>query len=1328
MAFDPESRAHQEWLGLLQPVGLVVSAPALVASQAFVNRNIVAEQQALIGALASADDEPLVQSFPDLAQRFLGWEPADLAGAPGGPELPDTLAVALPEYGEILRPTYAVPDSNAEGGWLLLVQLVPASTDLDKTPSDAGRNWQASPQMRFERLLRELKVPIGILANNSSLRLIYAPKNESAGHLTFPVAPMISVAGRPIVAALHMLLSAERLFSLPIAQRLPALLKQSRKYQNDVSIALANQVLESLYELLRGFQAADEAARGELLREVLREAPADVYGGLLATLMRLVFILYAEDRGLISDDGVYGEHYSVSGLFERLREDDSRYHDTMDQRYGAWPQLLTLFRMLHDGASHGGIHLPARQGRLFDPDVYPFLEGRPHRTRRVMGERIAPPRVSDGVIFRVLEKLLVLKADRLSYRALDVEQIGSVYEAMMGFSLLVARGVSIAVGKQHEVVNLEELLHESAAERGRWLAEHSAVKLTGQGLEKLTSAASVEEVLAALGKRVSRLTPRPIPVGAMVLEPTEERRRSGSHYTPRSLTEPIVRTTLRPIFESMGAHPRPEQILDLNVCDPAMGSGAFLVETCRLLGDKLVDAWQFHGQTPAIPLDEDVHLFARRLVAQRCLYGVDRNPFAVDLAKLSLWLVTLAKGHPFTFLDHALRHGDSLVGFSRDQIASFNWEKKAQLPLVRELIDRKVLEAEGLRAEIEGLAAGDDTWEKRRLLRDADGALRDVRLIGDALAAAFFGAESKKLREARRKKIAHTVQDWLAESAPRNELEGIVADLSEGEGTVVPFHWEIEFPEVFARENPGFDAFVGNPPFAGKNSIISGNAAGYIHFLQALHSESHGASDLVAHFFRRAFSLLREGGAFGLIATNTIAQGDTRNTGLRWICQHGGTLFAARKRLKWPGMAAVVVSVVHGAKGQVSPPYLLDDRAADRITAFLFHAGGHDDPLPLAPNAGKSFQGSIVLGMGFTFDEKEEATPIQEMHRLIADFPKNAEVIFPYIGGEEVNEEPTHTHRRYVINFGEATESEARTGWPELMRIVEAKVKPQRLRQKDKFGRQYWWRFLRTRPELQAAMARVEWALAENRTELSDSLRSEERILVIARVSNALAFTFLDARVVFNEKIVAFPFANYSTFGALQSRVHGVWARFFSATLKDDLQYTPSDCFETFPFPDNWQTNERLEKIGRIYYEFRAALMVRNNQGLTAIYNRFHQPNERDPGIIRLRELHAEMDRAVLDAYGWNDFKPTCEFLLDYEEEEEESGQARRRKKPYRYRWPDELRDEVLARLLVLNRERAIAEGQVPTATELPTRAAPKRRSRMREQTGTPLFADADGK
>ncbi len=1299
MARSPELRAHQEWLGLVQPVGLVVSPPALLAAQAHVNRNIIAEQQALHAVVQEVDDEPVLSGFIAFTQRVLGWEVSDLVHA-----VPDSLVVPLPEYGDVLRPTYAVPDADDADAWLLLVQVVDGDDDFDTAGADAGPGWHAAPQARFERLLRETRVPAGLLVNRRAIRLVYAPAGESSGHLTFPVSAMMTVPGRPILAALHMLLSADRLFSLPVTQRLPALLRSSRKYQNDVSTRLAGQVLESLYELQRGFQQADDATRGELLGEVLREAPEEVYGGLLTTILRLVFVLYAEDRGLLPTDSVYVANYSVAGLFEQLREDAARYPDTMDQRYGAWPRLLTLFRMLHDGAAHGDLCVPAREGRLFDPDAYPFLEGRPYGSNLVMGERPRPPRVPDGVIYRILEKLLVLDGDRLSYRALDVEQIGSVYEAMMGFTLSTVKGTSIAVGKTHDVVDLDAVLRTVPASRGKALEQQAGVKLTGRALNELKQAASVDELIAALGRRVSPMTPRLVPRGAMLLHPTEERRRSGSHYTPRSLTEPIVRTTLQPVLDAFGTQPRPEQILGLNVCDPAMGSGAFLVETCRFLADQLVEAWEVHNEMPDIPPDEDVQLYARRLVAQRCIYGVDRNPFAVDLAKLSLWLVTLAKDHPFTFVDHTLRQGDSLVGFSREQIAAFNWEHTRQVPIVREFIEERVREAERLRDEIESLAESDDTREKLRLLREADDAVNDVRLIGDALVAAFFGAGRDRERKALRVSYDEMVQAWLSGAGVRGAVEEVVAELRSGEMPITPFHWDVEFPEIFERENPGFDAFVGNPPFGGKNTIIAGNANNYLPFLQLIHDEAHGNADLVAHFFRRAFNLLRLNGTFGLIATNTIAQGDTRSSGLRWICKHGGTIYNATRRYTWPAGAALIVSVVHLKKGKIAPPYVLDGREVERITAFLFHEGGHDDPVKLAANGGKSFQGSIILGMGFTFDDDHpDATPIAEMRALIERDPRNAERIFPYIGGEELNNSPDHSPKRFVINFGDLGEGVVRKRWPDLMAIVERKVKPVRLAQNDAGAQERWWQFIRTRPELYSSIA------------------GNQRVLVIARVSNSFAFTLLPPGQVINEKIVVFIDESGTAFACLQSRLHEVWARFFGSTLKDDLQYTPSLVFDTFPFPPDNGSYNGLDEVGLRYYDFRADLMVRNDEGLTATYNRFHDPNERSPDILCLRELHDEMDRAVLDAYGWTDLQPKCEFLLDYEEDEDEEEQtSRRRRKPWRYRWPDDFRDEVLARLLELNRQRAIEEGQLLSDSQSSVRAKKASRKGARAKSRPP--------
>lgn len=355
------------------------------------------------------------------------------------------------------------------------------------------------------------------------------------------------------------------------------------------------------------------------------------------------------------------------------------------------------------------------------------------------------------------------------------------------------------------------------------------------------------------------------------------------------------------------------------------------------------------------------------------------------------------------------------------------------------------------------------------------------------------------------------------------------------------------------------------------------------------------------------------------------------------------------------------------------------------ISAFLFHAGGNEDPSVILANANKSFKGSDIYGTGFVFDDSElKATPVAEIQRLIEQNPKNAERIFPYIGGEEVNSSPTHSHHRHVINFGDMSEEDARI-YPDLMKIIEEKVKPERIKNNRETYRRYWWQY------------------AEKRPGLIKAIEPLKKVLVTCIVSKHLSFVFLSKNIVFAKSLFIFPLQANAAFCTLQSRYHEVWARFFSSTLEDRLAYRPSDCFETFPFPKNWETNSTLEAVGKKYYDYRAALMVRNNQGLTDTYNRFHDPDEGDSDILKLRELHAQMDRAVLNAYGWADIPNNCEFILDHADEDDENSSGRQ-KKPWRYRWPEEIHDEVLARLLELNQERAEEERLAGTNSENKTK------------------------
>ncbi|MBU6289756.1 MAG: N-6 DNA methylase, partial [Chloroflexi bacterium] len=1060
MTANPNVLAHLEWLGYVQPVGLVVSAQALDATGAVLNRNDTEGQRLLERCTTDRRDGAevtrVLTSFEDYARTALGWSfhPNGFAGTAVAP-VPDDLAVPLPDEGGTLAPRFAVRDlAPAEGAppWQLVVLEFPAGIDLDKPWGATGR-YDASPSSRLERLLRETGVVAGIACNGATIRLMAAPRGESSGWIDFRVDHMVTPAGRDIAAAARMLLNQQRLLTGDPAQGLLALLRASRAYQSNVSERLAGQVLGALYELVRGAQAARSARAGDPIAALVAPSPPDpeaeragkeaLYQGLLTVVMRLLFQLYAEERGLAFDDGAPTGDYAIAPLYERLREDAALHPDTMDHRYGAWAQLLALWRLTYEGCPDLGA-MP-RHGSLFDPGRFPFLEG-----RRTDTDPIAVPLIPDGTIHRVLEQLLVLDGERLSYRALDVEHIGSVYEAMMGFRIEVAGGTSVAIRGQGALgapvtIALEDLLAQPGAARGAWLEKAAGRAPTGAALAALRAARTIDEAHGALERLIDRrATPDRVPAGALVMQPSDERRSSGSHYTPRSLTEPIVKRTLDPQLDRLrpapGVSPTPEAILGLTVCDPAMGSGAFLVETCRYLGDALVAAWHAHGGRPTGAGRHDEVVHARRLVAQRCVYGVDRNRMAVELAKVSVWLATLARDLPLTFIDHALRHGDSLVGLTRAQVLAMDWDATAtQLSWMRDR-SRDALERLATarrRVREAGVEVPRETLEG--WWAEAGDALAEVRLYGNLVVMAFFAADpSARARATALRAVTAAIQEGRID-----EAQGAVARAAHGPMAVVPFHWEVEFPEVFDRPGGGFDAFVGNPPFAGKNTIAAANPDRYPDWLHAIHEGAHGNADLVAHFFRRSFGLLRPGGTLGLIATNTIAQGDTRASGLRWVCTHGGEIYHATRRLPWPGMAAVIVSVVHLSRGPVSGARTLDGTAVDSISAFLVPGTMHDNPSPLRANAGKSFVGSYVLGMGFTFEadaaddigDGPPGTPtsIRRMHELLAAHPHYREVVMPYIGGEEVNSSPVHAHRRHVINFGDRSEAECRSRYPDLM-------------------------------------------------------------------------------------------------------------------------------------------------------------------------------------------------------------------------------------------------------------------------------------------------------
>lgn len=1278
MSKDAQTRFHEEWLGLAQPYeGLVFSVPVLADAQITprVEASLTARyQSALVKSEEEASGAEALGHYGDLRaffESFLGYPSAAL---PVRAELPESLHFYAQEGQQNLRPSFALlrqlpetaeddlfgsfgrtdgddkesADSKDESPYLALVWDLrddagqdALGLDLD-APEDRTGPWRYPPTAKFERLLRATGIPVGFLSNGHDVRLVYAPAGESTSHLTFRGEAMQRSEGRPVLAAFELLLSASRTYGAAASFTFAGLLRESRGRQADVTKKLAEQVFEAVELLLRGFESAGQrdaaSGRYDWLRAALEEPNDHAYQGVLSVVLRLVFLLYAEDQSLLPvQHPIYARHLSVKGLYDELVDDTGQHPESMQSRFGAYGRLLALFRAVFLGAQHGELRLPPRRGRLFDPNSYPFLEGGlPGSTAAIVlpEDRAAarPPSVDDGTVYEVLHRLVFFEGQRLSYASLDVEQLGSVYESLMGYHVLRLTSSAVRLGKNGLWLELTELRAWKPLDRKKLLKEQAGLS-TAQitKLEALLKehAADDAALLNALndfspGGKKERQRHVATP-GRLVLQPGEERRRSGSHYTPRSLTQGIVARTLEPLLQCMGSEPTEEQLLALKICDPAMGSGAFLVEVVRQLAAELVALWTRTGKLQEITAHSpDPELVARRLVAQRCVYGVDKNPAAVELAKLSLWLVTLSADLPFTFVDHALRHGDSLVGLSLDQIASFHWQVAPQQDYLLGKLKESLEEALGYRAELLTLAADESSRsqeERRRLLDHAEHATNRIRTVADLCVGAFFSEAKGKAREAERVRRMDLATAWLkGDTSVEAQVRGLAA---EGREKLAPFHWMLEFPEVFYLERPDpldgmkvngaamMDGFVGNPPFMGKNGISEQGGENYLPWLQTLHEGAHGNADYSAHFFRRAANLLGAHGTMGLIATNTIGQGDTRATGLQYLAQRGLKIYAARVDMPWPGEAAVTVSVAHLAAGRATEELTLElnDAPVQAINSRLRSTPERADPTKLQNNAGCSYVGSYVLGMGFTL------TP-EERDALVQKNPKNAERIFPYLGGEEVNSSPTQHFDRYVISFGQMDLPEAEQ-WPDLLAIVREKVKPERDKNNRANYRDKWWQYGEDRPGLRAAIAPL------------------ERCLVTACVSKHLMFSFQPTNRIFSHRLFVFPLTHHTQFALLQSRLHAAWTWLLSSTLETRLNYSASDCFETFPFPeaDPRALLPELEALGEKLYAARAQYMVDTNQGLTKTYNALKDPACEDPRILELRALHEELDRAVLRAY-----------------------------------------------------------------------------------------------
>jgi hypothetical protein len=520
-------------------------------------------------------------------------------------------------------------------------------------------------------------------------------------------------------------------------------------------------------------------------------------------------------------------------------------------------------------------------------------------------------------------------------------------------------------------------------------------------------------------------------------------------------------------------------------------------------------------------------------------------------------------------------------------------------------------------------------------------AAASIRVLDPAMGAGAFLCEALRQIVARsglpdtpdtRKKVALLClrgvdKDPAAALAARESLLAAVGDASLDpaafDATLVV--GDALFDSPFRDE--AFDLVIGNPPFLGGKRIRTVHGDAYAEALANLHPPANKNTDLAAHFLRLGFDRLRAGGVIAFVVTNTIAQGDTREGGLAEVLRRGGTIFAAERRVPWPGVAGVVVSLLWIRRGDVSGPRSLDGREVPTIDAFLSEHDRRSDPERFAENRDRAFIGCFLRGKGFIFDDRAaDATPLAVMRSILERRPESAEVVRPFLGGEEVLGDPEQRPHRWVIHFGDRTEAEARACFPELFEIVERKVRPFRearaATQADKVHARTWWRFANRRPELE------------------EKKRGLDRVIVLPRMTSNVVAAFLPAHFVCSDQLVVVASASPAVLALLSSRLHDAWTRLFASTLGDGIRYTPSDVFETLPLPtpsfEALEAHAELRAVGGAFHEARARALRELGIGITAFLGRVAK-GDVDGVTKKVIEAKHALDEAVLRAYGWED-------------------------------------------------------------------------------------------
>lgn len=807
----------------------------------------------------------------------------------------------------------------------------------------------------------------------------------------------------------------------------------------------------------------------------------------------------------------------------------------------------------------------------------------------------------------------------------------------------------------------------------------------------------------------------------------DERANTGSHYTPDELVQPLIKHSLdHLIAERLKAKDPEAALLSLRVADVACGSGHILLAAARRIGQELAVVRTGEDQPSPLAMRTAV-----RDVIRHCIYGVDLNPLAVELCKVALWLEAHVPGEPLSFLDHHIKCGNAIVGYVRredieargvpdEAFATMSGDDKEVAALLRQRnkaersgqkaltfdqeVERQLDEAlkgwKGLDALPEHTPEQVEAKRKRFEVLSQSAEALWMEQVAAMPIAQFY------LPKVKNRPGMHVTEDefrsyWKGERKPQSQATAQAWAIAERKRF---FHWFLAFPEVMS--SGGFDCILGNPPYLSGQALSGTFGHSFCHYVKWEYSPA-GLVDLVVYFIRRIFTLLQPGGVMSFLTTNSVKDGDNRRDGLEQVVLAGGQVSMAVRAIKWPGRANLVVSALAIRRIASTEACWLDGQSVPSINAFLEAGAEETEPKALRESGGRLFQGTIFLGDGFLLTHHEAQS-------LIRRDSRNRNVIQPVINARDLNGSPEQSPARSIINFRDWSEEQAAT-YPEPFGIVEAKVKPERQKVNRAARRERWWQY------------------AERAAGLYRAIEPLKNCLVTARVTKHMNFSVKPTDGVFLNNLYVLASDRWDLYAVVQSTCHEVWARKYSMRLEERLQYSPSDCFETFPFPGGLWNGEKLSlgQIGEQYHEYRRDLMRGLWLGLTEIYNLFHARDlspelvakvSKKPadvaragfeGLLELRRLHVALDLAVRDSYGWDDLNLGHDFVeVDTLPENDR----------VRYTISPAARKEVLKRLLTLNHEVAKRE-----AAEVETlgQGKSKRTSGRRAIDATPQAAPA---